>query len=119
VFVLGAIPEATEVELLEVGAGWRNEDAGDLRALERADDRLFARGPHDDRGASLVSRAQALEVGDVVEDERLAERERGIAFDDDLGDAPTGRSEPALPHSSMVSPGAGARISTPEASARS
>lgn len=62
--------------------------------------------------------AQGLGVADVVEHEGLRERYGRIAFDGELGHAPTRRAEPALSQSSTVSPGSGVRISTPGASSR-
>ena len=63
---------------------------------------------------------QPLFVRHVLEHERVVDRDVRIAFHRELGNALPGRAEPALPdHSSIVSPGCGSRISTPEASSRS
>ena len=56
-------------------------------------------------------------VVEIVEDERTREIER--AFERELRYSPSRRSEPALPHSSIVSPGSGEITSTPGASSRS
>ena len=54
--------------------------------------------------------AQARVVLDAVQHERALELER--AFQRQLGNAPAGVAEPALPHSSTDPPGSGAMIST-------
>ena len=63
--------------------------------------------------------SQLLGLPDAVEDERLVERNRGIALDDDLGDAPAGSAEPAFSHRETLSPGATAMISASTPCSRS
>src|SRR5439155_17700572 len=64
---------------------------------------LFGRrGAHDNRSALLVCVAQCVVVG-RVQHERVVEIE--LALERDLRHPPPGGSEPALPHSSTVSPG--------------
>jgi len=51
-------------------------------------------------------------VGDVVEYERLSDRDERVAFDRELWNPPARRSEPTLSQTVIVSPGSSARIST-------
>ena len=77
-------------------------------------DRLRRSGSYDDRLPGGVRFLQRALIGNVVEHERLADVE--LTFDGDLRDAPSRRSEPALSHSSIDSPGSMAWTSTPLAS---
>ena len=60
------------------------------------------RGPDHDRPALLVRGPQSLHL-DGVQHEGIVELQ--FPVERDLGNPPSGRAEPALPHSSTVSPG--------------
>ena len=66
--------------------------------LQRGLDALGISRPHDDRHPFAMRLAQALDVADVVEDERLVELDRRVPFGRDLRHAPAGSAEPALAH---------------------
>src|SRR5439155_19363586 len=88
---------------IELEQGWIGDEcAGDLGPRERRLDLLRAARSDHDRPALLVSRLERLDF-DRIQYERLPEIE--LALERDLGHAPSRRSEPALSHSSTVSPG--------------
>ena len=73
---------------------------------------LGRRAADDDGRSSMVCLVDRPDVGDVVEDQSTLEIHRSLEHD--LRDLATGRPEPALAHQkAIVSPGSGARISTP------
>src|SRR5258705_12790699 len=81
---------------------------------ERGLDRRRRSGPDDDRAPGRVCVLQLAFVGHIVEDQRLADVE--LAFDGDLRDTASRRTEPALSHSSIDPPGSMSYTSTPFAS---
>jgi hypothetical protein len=81
--------------------------------------RVRAVGTDDDGRALGMGGLQALDVGDVVDDHRLSGRELVLTFDSELGHLDAGGAVPALPQSSIFSPGSGAITSTSGACLRS
>src|SRR5262245_1161435 len=115
VATISAIRQLGEVEVEQ--ARVVDERARDLRPRERLLHVLGRTGPDDHRPSRVVRVAERGLVGHVVEHERVVEIE--LAGECDLRDAPAGRSEPALPHSSIVPPGSTSTTSALGASSRS
>ena len=91
-----------------------DEDARDLRPRERRATASASPARDDDRLPERVRDAQLLEVLERVDDERVGHVDRPL--ERDRRHAPPGRAEPALSHSSTVSPGAGTSSSIPSGS---
>ena len=110
--VIGRLDQV-DLEQLRVG----HENAGYFGAGERRQHLVLRVGAHDDGGPIVVCFAQ-LGVVELLEDEWLG-RELDLSLEGELRHLLSSRAEPALPQTSIVSPGSGERISTSGASSRS
>ena len=70
-------------------------------------------GAHDHRHARVERLPQRPEIRHAVDDERLVQRHRRIAFERELRDAAAAPPPPALPQIVTESPGSIISISTP------
>src|SRR5438309_1020700 len=89
--------QSWQPEPVKVAALRRDEHSRDLGTGERGLHALRGRSAHHDRRPVPVRDVHTGLVGDVVQDERIAQLE--LALDGDLRNAPARGPEPALSHS--------------------
>src|SRR4051794_19341675 len=114
-----AIGQLGQVEREQVAALLGHEHRRHLGPSERCPHVLRRRSAHHDGTARLERRGYPLQVVDIVEDERLVGRHRGISLHRELRHAPAASAPPALPHSVTESPGSSSSTWTSGASSRS